>query len=83
MRFAACNLISIAQEMAQRAKDSLPALRENEVIKREWLADGAFHRETELEGRRFISSFNFKEGVTLTTESGKPYLINLYAVIVN
>ena len=68
MEFAAYALVSVAQEIAQRAKDSMPPLQENEVIKREWLADGAYHRETELDGRRFISSYNFKECVTLTRE---------------
>ena len=60
MKCAAYALVSVAKEIAQRAKDSMPPLQENEVIKREWLADGAYHRETELDGRRFISSYNFR-----------------------
>ncbi len=68
MKNAAQSLLSVALELAAQAEDNLPELREGESVKREWLADGAFHRETEFEGRKFISSFNFKKGVTLMTE---------------
>ena len=50
-------LLAVANELAQKAKDSLPELRNGEVIKREWLDNGIYYRETSLG----ISQYDFKQ----------------------
>lgn len=55
-------LYAVAKELAQRAKDSLPNLREGETIKREWLHDGVYYRETDLNGQTFMGQYDFRSG---------------------
>lgn len=54
-------LSTVAQELAQTAKDSLPELREGERIRREWYKDGVYYRETALDGEIFLSQYDFKQ----------------------
>lgn len=52
-------LLTVATELSELAKSSLPALREGETVQREWFKDATFYRETNLKGQTFIAQFNF------------------------
>lgn len=54
---AAAVLFAVANELAQKAKDSLPELRDGEVIRREWLDNGIYCRKTSLG----MSQYDFKQ----------------------
>ena len=51
-------LYAIATE---RAKDSLPKLRNGEEVLREWYDSGVYYRETSLDGKVFVSQFDFRQ----------------------
>lgn len=53
-------LHAVAKELAQKAKASLPRLRENEKVQREWLDGGVYYRETNLNGNTYLGQYNFK-----------------------
>lgn len=53
-------LITIANELARKAKSSIPNLREGEKIRREWFKNGVYFRETVLNGDIFLAQYNFK-----------------------
>ncbi len=53
-------LISVAKELSDLAKNSLPKLEHGENITREWVQDGVYYRET---------SFNCKSGFDFKTRS--------------
>lgn len=59
MNRASLVLLAVATELSELAKASLPALREGEIIKHEWLEDATLYRETILDGQKFIAEFNF------------------------
>lgn len=59
---AAAVLFAVANELAQKAKDNLPELRDGEVIKREWLDNGIYYRETS----HGISQYDFKQRAQIT-----------------
>ena len=61
MSQAAIVLLSVANELSELAKNSMPVLRKGEVIRREWFKDATLYRETDLKGRRFIAEFNFRQ----------------------
>lgn len=58
---ASAVLFAVASELAEEAKDSLPKLRNGEIIQREWLEDCIFCRETSCNGEKFISQFDFRQ----------------------
>ena len=53
-------LRSVAEELAELALSSVPKIRSGEKIKREWLKDGVYNRETTFEGKNFLAQFDFK-----------------------
>ena len=54
-------LFTIATEIAKQAKDSMPELRDGEIIQREWYDDGIYYRETTLNGKLFQSQYDFRK----------------------
>ena len=52
-------LYAVAEELSELAKNSLPALREDEIILREWFKNANLYRETKLNGQKYIAKFNF------------------------
>lgn len=54
-------LRAVANELAQKAKASLPKLRENEKIQREWFDRGVYYRETNLNGDTYLEQYDFKQ----------------------
>ena len=60
MTRASLVLLVIATELAELAKNSLPALRKKEIVRREWFKNATLYRETDLNGRRFIAKFDFR-----------------------
>ena len=61
MMQASLVLLAVATELAEMAKNNLPALRKREVIRREWFKNAVLYRETDLNGRKFISRFDFRK----------------------
>lgn len=61
MTAASAVLFAVATELANEAKSALPKLRNNEIVRREWLENGIFYRETSYQGKRFISQFDFRQ----------------------
>lgn len=53
-------LLAIATELAESAKTSLPKLRDGEIIKQEWLDNGIYYRETEMDGKIFLGQYDFR-----------------------
>lgn len=60
MEKALRSLFAVANELAKLARESLPKLRNTEMINHEWLSDGVYYRETAFNGRVYQASFNFK-----------------------
>ena len=54
-------LLSIAQELEDLAKNSVPKIREGEIVKREWLEDGVYYRETIFDSKLYQAQFDFKK----------------------
>lgn len=54
-------LISVATELSELAKSSLPVLRKGETVQNEWFKDAVFYRETNFNGQRFIAKFDFRQ----------------------
>lgn len=54
-------LYAVATELAKLAKDSLPKLRNGEEVLREWYDSGVYYRETSLDGKVFVSQFDFRQ----------------------
>lgn len=61
-------LRAVAKELAQRAKDAMPELREGEKFLREWYADGVYGRETALNGEIRIYQYDFREATLIEPE---------------
>jgi hypothetical protein len=57
MSAAVTVLLTVAKELAERAKSNLPKMREGEKIQREWYEAGKYYRETTLG----ISLFDFRQ----------------------
>lgn len=53
--------MAVAEELAQQAKDSMPEMREGEVIRREWYKNGVYSRETVYQNAVFVSEYNFRQ----------------------
>lgn len=54
-------LYAVAEELAQQAKESMPKLRENEKIRKEWLENCVYYRETTLDGKIYRSQYDFRQ----------------------
>lgn len=64
MKNALTALFTVAKELAELAKSSMPELREDELIKREWLTDGIYYRETVFNGKTYQATFDFRQRVS-------------------
>ena len=49
----------VARELAELAKSSMPKIRKGETVKREWLQDGIYYRETICDGKSYQTRFDF------------------------
>lgn len=63
-------LRAVANELAQTAKSSLPKLREGETVKREWLRDGVYYRESVLDGQTYTGQYDFRSGESCYLAAG-------------
>lgn len=54
-------LFTIATELAKQAKDSMPEIRDGEIIQHEWYEDGIYYRETTFNGKVFQSQYDFRK----------------------
>lgn len=54
-------LLAVANELATSAKSSMPELNDGEEVRREWLEDGIFYRETTLNGDVFRYLYDFRQ----------------------
>lgn len=54
-------LLAVATELAKTAKDSMPKIREGESVRREWLEDGIYKRETTLNGEIYLAQYDFRQ----------------------
>ena len=61
MKAAIAVLISVAQELAELAKNSLMKIREGEKIKKEWYKNGIYYRESIFEGKVYQAQFDFRK----------------------
>lgn len=61
MKSALALLFAVAAELADLAKSSMPEMRKNEVIKREWLEDGIYYRETVFNNETYQVQFDFRK----------------------
>ena len=61
MTAASAVLFAVATELAKEAQDALPKLRDGESVRREWLEDGIYYRETSYNGENFISQYAFRQ----------------------
>ena len=61
MTAASAVLFAVAAELAREAQDALPKLRDGESVRREWLEDGIYYRETSYNGENFISQYDFRQ----------------------
>ena len=63
MTNASSVLLAVAKELAASAKTSLPELNDGEEVRREWLEEGVFYRETTLNGDviRYLYDFRQRE----------------------
>ena len=61
MTAASAVLFAVATELAKEAQDALPKLRDGESVRREWLEDGIYYRETSYNGENFISQYEFRQ----------------------
>jgi len=52
---------TVAKELAELAKSSMPEIRKGETIKREWLQDGVYYRETVYDGKIHQARFDFRQ----------------------
>lgn len=61
MSTAATVIFAVANELADEAKQNMPALRSGEETVREWFEKGVYYRKTKYKGKTFISQFDFKQ----------------------
>ncbi len=54
-------LFTIATELAKQAKDSMPEIRDGEIIQHEWYEDGIYYRETTFNGKVFQNQYDFRK----------------------
>ncbi len=61
MSTAAAVIFAVANELASKAKQNMPALRPGEETEREWFDKGVYYRKSKYKGKTFISQFDFKQ----------------------
>ena len=66
MKAAITALLTVAQELDDLAKSSMPKMREGEIIKHEWFENGVYHRETTLGGNLYQAQFDFRQRKAFT-----------------
>lgn len=54
-------LFAVAEELAELARSSVPAIRKGEKIQREWLDNGVYYRETLFNSETFLARFDFRQ----------------------
>ena len=54
-------LLAVASELAASARSSLPEMKDGETVKREWLENGIYFRETVLDGRVSRAEYDFRQ----------------------
>ncbi len=54
-------LLAVATELAKTAKDSMPKICEGERIRREWLENGVYNRETTLDNDIYLAQYDFRQ----------------------
>lgn len=54
-------LRTVAEELVEMAKSSMPKIREGEKICREWFCDGVYSRETTFKDKTFLAQFDFRQ----------------------
>ena len=54
-------LLSIATELANMAKASLPKLNDGEIVQREWYENGVYYRESMLNGDFVRCQYDFRQ----------------------
>lgn len=54
-------LLSVAKELAEDAKASMPKLNDGEMVTQEWFADGRYNRKTLLDGKVMLYQFDFRQ----------------------
>ncbi len=61
MKAASAVLLAVASELAALAKGSLPEMQEGETVKREWLENGCYIRETVLDSKVKQARYDFRQ----------------------
>ncbi len=61
MTEATAVLLAVAAELTEQAQSSLPKIQEGEKIRREWLENGVYFRETTLNSETFLSQYDFRQ----------------------
>ena len=54
-------LYTVAKELAAKAKNSMPRLREGETITQEGLENGVYYRESVYGGEHYRYQYDFRE----------------------
>ena len=54
-------LISVAEELAELARSSVPKMRQGEYIQREWLEDGIYYRQSVFNDEIILTRFDFRK----------------------
>lgn len=54
-------LTAIAAELAETAKNSLPKMRNGEMVQREWYKNGIYYRETVYGKETYLCQFDFRK----------------------
>ncbi len=63
-------LLAVAEELAEQAKNSLPEIQKGERIRREWLENGVYSRETVLNGEICLCQYDFRQRVGHQVSTG-------------
>lgn len=61
MNAAPAVLLAVASELSAMAKGSLPKMREGETVRREWLKDGVYFRESVIGGEVCQAQYDFRQ----------------------
>ncbi|MBR1613888.1 MAG: hypothetical protein IJ673_00245 [Treponema sp.] len=59
-------LLAVSSELAALAKDGLPEMKEGETMRREWLENGMYIRETVVDGEVKQARYDFRQRKTAT-----------------
>lgn len=58
---AARALLTVAEELAEQAKGSMPKLLDGEQVVGEYFENGIYTRKTMLCGKAFVSQYDFRQ----------------------